>query len=76
MLFRIGQDAGTDDNFVARVELVLDNLHAPTPYDPEEERAYAEHILRNQLEEWSQEDEQQPDDSFHYARAVGFDHHP
>ena len=53
---------------------IFDNLYAPRPYDPEQERAYAEHVLRAQVEEWA--DEQEQDETFHYARAGGFDHQP
>jgi hypothetical protein len=56
------------------VRSILDNLYAPRPYDPEQERAYAEHVLWTQIEEWA--DEQQQDEAFHYARAGGFDHEP
>jgi len=55
---------------------ILDNLYAPRPYDPEAERAYAEQVLREQMEEWSQEDEQEQDGAFHYAKAGGFDPQP
>jgi hypothetical protein len=55
---------------------ILDNLFAPRPHDPEQERAYAEHVLRMQLDEWTQDSEQQQDEVFHYGRTVGFDHHP
>jgi hypothetical protein len=32
--------------------------------------------LREQMEEWSQQDEHEQDESFHYARAAGFDLQP
>ena len=51
-------------------------VHAPTVYDPEAERAYAEQVLREQMEEWSREDEQEQDQSFHYGSAAGFDPQP
>jgi hypothetical protein len=53
---------------------ILRRLHSP--YDPEAERAYAEQVLREQMEEWSQEDEHEQDESFHYASAAGFDPQP
>jgi hypothetical protein len=55
---------------------LLHFLYRPSSYDPEQERAYAEHVLRTQMEEWTQESEQQQDEAFHYARAAGFDHQP
>lgn len=55
---------------------LLHFLYRPSSYDPEQERAYAEHILRMQLDEWTQDSEQQPDEAFHYASAAGFDPHP
>jgi hypothetical protein len=58
------------------VRSFLDNLFATRPHDPEQERAYVEHVLHTQMEEWTQESEQQQDEGFHYARAAGFDHQP
>jgi hypothetical protein len=42
-------------------------------YDPEQERAYAEQVLREQMAEWTQEDEQEQDEAFNCASAAGFD---
>lgn len=53
---------------------ILHFLYRHRPYDPEQERAYAEHVLRTQMEEWTQDNEQQQGDQ--YVRAAGFDHHP
>jgi hypothetical protein len=50
--------------------------HQPAPYDPEAERGYAEHVLRVQMEEWSHDDAQEQDGSFHYGHASGFDPQP
>jgi len=51
-------------------------IYAPSVYDPEAERAYAEQVLRDQMEEWSREAEYQQEESFHYDSAAGFDPHP
>jgi hypothetical protein len=51
-------------------------MYSRSRYDPKAERAYAEHVLREQIEEWSREAEQQQDESFHYASAAGFDPQP
>jgi hypothetical protein len=51
-------------------------IYAPSVYDPEQERAYAEQVLREQMDEWTQEDEQEQDEAFNYASAAGFDLHP
>ncbi len=53
---------------------ILDNLHAPGPHDAEQEHAYAEHVLRTQMEEWSHEGKQQHE-GFDYGSAAGFDLH-
>jgi hypothetical protein len=57
---------------------ILDNLYAPRPYDPEQERAAAERFLRMQIDEWThgEDQTQEQDGSFRYARAAGFDPHP
>jgi hypothetical protein len=57
---------------------ILDSLYAPRPYDPEQERAAAERLLRMQIDEWTHGDQhtQQQDGSFRYARAADFDLHP
>jgi len=52
---------------------IFRRLHSP--YDPEAERAYAEQVLREQMEEWSQQDEQTQDESFSYGSAAHFDLH-
>jgi len=51
-------------------------MYAPSVYDPEQERAHAEQVLREQMEEWSQEDEQAQDETFSYGSAAHFDLHP
>ncbi|HXQ25960.1 MAG TPA: hypothetical protein VN822_06105 [Candidatus Acidoferrales bacterium] len=55
---------------------ILHYLYRPSAYDPEQERADAEHVLRMQLDEWTQDGEQQQDEAFHYASAGGFDPQP
>jgi hypothetical protein len=52
---------------------IFRRLHSP--YDPEAERAYAEQVLRDQMEEWSQGDEQAQDETFSYGSASHFDLH-
>jgi hypothetical protein len=51
-------------------------MYSRLTHDPKAERAYAEQVLREQMEEWTQEDEQEMDESFHYTRAAGFDPQP
>jgi hypothetical protein len=51
-------------------------MYSSSRYDPKAERAYAEQVLREQMEEWSREADQQQDESFHYASASGFDPQP
>jgi hypothetical protein len=47
------------------------------PYDPEQECADAEHVLRTQLEEWEQEqDSYEQETTFHYVANADFDPHP
>lgn len=51
-------------------------MYSRSRHDPKAEHAYAAHILREQMEEWSREAEQQQDESVHYASAAGFDPQP
>jgi len=51
-------------------------MYSGSRYDAEAEREYAKQVLREQMEEWSQEDEQQQEGSFHYVSAAGFDPQP
>jgi hypothetical protein len=51
-------------------------MYAPSPHDPEQERAYAEHVSRMQAEEWMQGGAQEQAQDFHYGSAPHFDHHP
>ncbi len=56
---------------------LADVMYAPRPYDPEQERAHAEQVLREQMEEWRHEEEHASDNEvFTYASAAGFDPHP
>lgn len=55
---------------------LFDFMYAPSVYDPEQERADAEQVLREQMEEWRQEDEQEQDQTFSYGSTAGFDAHP
>ena len=56
---------------------ILRFLYTPSLYDPAEERAYADHVLRTQMDEWTQEEEQAADhEAFHYGSAAGFDPQP
>ncbi|MDP9128351.1 MAG: hypothetical protein M3N08_08860 [Pseudomonadota bacterium] len=57
---------------------ILDNLYAARPYDPEQERAYAEHVLRAQIDEWTRDEEptEEHGEAYRYGSAVAFDPHP
>lgn len=56
---------------------ILRYLHSPTVYDPEAERGHAEQVLRDQMEEWTREEEQAAqDEAFSYGRAAAFDPQP
>ncbi len=45
-------------------------------HDPDAEQHYAEHVLRAQMEEWTQGNEQPLEqESFHCGGAHGFDLH-
>jgi hypothetical protein len=51
-------------------------MYSTSRHDPAAEREYAEQVLREQMEEWTREDDQQQDESLQYASAAGFDPHP
>ncbi len=51
-------------------------MYSNSRYDPYAEREYAEQVLREQMEEWTQENEQEQGESFHYGSTAGFDLHP
>jgi hypothetical protein len=58
---------------------ILDNLYAPVPYNPQQERdAHAERFLRMQLDEWASEENSHDHQaaSFHAAKRGGFDPQP
>lgn len=57
-------------------QTIIRFMYSSSRHDPKAERQYADEVLREQMEEWSQEDEQEAEESFQCARAVGFDPQP
>ena len=55
---------------------IFDFIYAPSRYDPEQERADAEHVSCMRIEEWAQGDDQTQDEAFRYGSTAGFDPQP
>lgn len=51
-------------------------MYSCSRHDRRAERVYAEHVLREQMEEWSREAEQQQDERLHYGSTTSFDPQP